>query len=272
MGCVAGLIAVAVTVAIERWGGVIGGLLATLPTTIVPAAIGMHAALGSDLAFQEALAMTPPGMLLDAGFLLLWRELPSRLPVRGAHARLTAMTVVTFSAWLLGAVLIVWISDALRGSGWSPVHTGWASTGAMVMFGVAACWRLPPAPAGSKSVGRGMLVARGVFAASAIAVALLIAQQGHGLIAGVAAVFPAIFFTSMAGLWISQGEAVPAGAVGPMMLGATSVALFAMIAGVTVPTLGLGPGMLVSWVVAVGATTLPARTFIQWRQRSTQPA
>ena len=35
----AALVAVGVTVAIEKWGGVIGGLLGTLPTTIVPASI-----------------------------------------------------------------------------------------------------------------------------------------------------------------------------------------------------------------------------------------
>ena len=44
----AGLVAIAVTVAIERWGGVIGGILGTLPTTIIPAAIGMYLAGGQD--------------------------------------------------------------------------------------------------------------------------------------------------------------------------------------------------------------------------------
>ena len=37
----AGLVAIGATVAIERFGGRIGGLLATVPTTIVPASIGM---------------------------------------------------------------------------------------------------------------------------------------------------------------------------------------------------------------------------------------
>ena len=39
----AGLVAVGVTVAIERLGGRVGGLLGTLPTTIVPASLGIYA-------------------------------------------------------------------------------------------------------------------------------------------------------------------------------------------------------------------------------------
>ena len=42
-GIFAGLMAIFVTVAIEKWGGVKGGILGTLPITIVPAAIGIYA-------------------------------------------------------------------------------------------------------------------------------------------------------------------------------------------------------------------------------------
>ena len=37
----AGLVAILVTVAIEKWGGIIGGILGTVPTTIIPAAAGI---------------------------------------------------------------------------------------------------------------------------------------------------------------------------------------------------------------------------------------
>ena len=39
----AGLVATGVTLAIERWGGLLGGVLGTVPSTIVPAAAGMQA-------------------------------------------------------------------------------------------------------------------------------------------------------------------------------------------------------------------------------------
>ena len=38
----AGVVATLVTVAIEKFGGRTGGVLATVPTTIIPAAIGMY--------------------------------------------------------------------------------------------------------------------------------------------------------------------------------------------------------------------------------------
>ena len=59
----AGIVAVLVTVAIEKWGGIVGGILGTLPTTIVPAAIGMYLEAGSeDLAIS--MSLIPFRMLL----------------------------------------------------------------------------------------------------------------------------------------------------------------------------------------------------------------
>ena len=45
----AGIVATAVTVAIEKWGGLVGGLLGTVPSTIVPAGIGMYVAGGEEV-------------------------------------------------------------------------------------------------------------------------------------------------------------------------------------------------------------------------------
>ena len=61
----AGIVATAVTVAIEKWGGLIGGLLGTVPSTIVPAAIGMQLA-GGDEVLVTSMSIVPLGMLLNA--------------------------------------------------------------------------------------------------------------------------------------------------------------------------------------------------------------
>ena len=60
----AGLIAILVTLAIERWGGLTGGLLGTMPSTIVPAAAGIYLAGGQAL-LNQSLAIVPLGMLLS---------------------------------------------------------------------------------------------------------------------------------------------------------------------------------------------------------------
>ena len=71
----AGLVAILVTVAIEKWGGIIGGILGTVPTTIIPAAAGIMLE-GDDL--SVALAIVPLGMLLNGIFLGVWVVLPNR--------------------------------------------------------------------------------------------------------------------------------------------------------------------------------------------------
>ena len=59
----AGVIATLVTIAIERWGGLTGGLLGTMPSTIVPAAAGIYAA-GDAVVLNQSLAIIPLGSFL----------------------------------------------------------------------------------------------------------------------------------------------------------------------------------------------------------------
>ncbi len=269
----AGAVAIGVTLAIEKWGGVVGGFLGTLPTTIIPAAVGMRLNLGSDASFADAMLAAPAGMLLNAGFLFLWRALPGRLPAWSIAARLAVMVVVSLSAWFASAVALVVAIQTLRRTGVSMTAFGIAVTATIASVGVLACLRPLPAPRGSRRVGPGVLLARGALAAGAIAVSVWIASLGGTLSAGVASVFPAIFLTTMVALWVAQGEAVPAGAVGPMMLGSTSVAVYALVASESLPALGLVLGSVVAWLVAAACVTLPATVWLsRLRRRQIPPA
>jgi hypothetical protein len=130
--------------------------------------------------------------------------------------------------------------------------------GFSAMLGVWACKRNPPAPKQPRRVGVFTLVARGLLAGAAIGLSVWLGTRGNPLIAGLAAVFPAIYLTTMCSLWLSHGEAAGAGAIGPMMLGGTSVSLYAWLAAWLIPTAGLVAGATISWVLAVGLVTLPA--------------
>ena len=68
---------------------------------------------------------------------------------------------------------------------------------------------------------------------------------------------PRHFLTTMVSLWWTHGEAVGAGAVGPMMLGGTSVSGFAIGAAMLIPTFGVGVGSTVVWLTAVAGITVP---------------
>ena len=54
----AGVVAIGATVAVERFGGRLGGVLSALPTTIVPASLGLAAA-GSGADLRDAMAVFP---------------------------------------------------------------------------------------------------------------------------------------------------------------------------------------------------------------------
>jgi len=256
-GALAAVVAIAVTVAIERWGGRVGGLLGTLPTTIVPASLGI-AIQTDDAGLAQAMYAVPAGMLLNALFLWLWRAVPPRLPALALKPRLALMTAVSLTAWFVGAA---GVTAGLGALGDSLATLRWAALGctaAILVIGALACLRTRPAPKGSRRVGPTALLARGLLAGVAIATAVWVSDVGGPLAAGVASVFPAIFVTTMVSLWLAQGEAVPAGAVGPMMLGSASVASYALIGASLLPALGPWLGTAVTWVAAVLSTTVPA--------------
>lgn len=254
----AGAAAIGVTIAIERFGGRIGGLLGTLPTTIVPAAAGIAAGSANRAEFAAAMAVAPAGMLLNALFLWLWRAIPPRLPAWSSGRRMLAVLGLSLAAWFLAASMVVLGASVLRNSGQDLEPWGWLLTGSIALIGALACWKAPPSPRGRRPVGPLTLLSRGLLAAIAIGLSVWLASVGGAVAAGVAAVFPAIFLTTMVALWLAQGEAVQAGAVGPMMLGSTSVAVYAMLAARILPALGTVYGSLVSWLMAATLATLPA--------------
>lgn len=270
-GLLAGAIAIAVTVAVERWGGRVGGLLGTLPSTIVPASLGILAGSASTLDFQAAMYATPVGMLVNAVFLWTWRALPPRLPGGGLGLRLALMLGASLSVWAgLAALAHVSLGQAAV-VGLPLLGAGVGGTLALAAVGALACLRNPPAPSGRRPVGPVTLLARGLLAAAAIGTAVAIARVGGALAAGLASTFPAIFLTTMVSLWVSQGEAVQAGAVGPMMLGSASVATFAVVGAWSLPALGPVLGCVVAWCAAATLVTLPAWAWLQRRARHEAP-
>lgn len=265
-GVFAGGLAVVITVMIERWGGRVGGVLGTVPSTIIPASIGVYVG-GDPIAFAEAMDSACAGMLVSAGFLWTWRTLPSLLPPWSLGRQLVVMVLVSLSGWVVLASAAVALREAYFQAG-ETQWFGWGATFVLVALGLGASWRYYPAPKGQQSVSVGMLLARGFCAGLAIFSAIGAAAVLGGFVAGLAAVFPAIFLTAMAGLWISQGQAVPAGAVGPMMLGSSAVAFFALVAKHTIPWYGPAWGSGAAWVFAVIFASLPAAAWLSWRARA----
>ena len=264
-GLFAGLVAILATVAIERFGGRLGGLLASIPTTIIPASLGIFERSHTPRDYVWAMSVVPIGMLVNAFFLWLWRWGPPRLPHTTLPKRLGMMILLGLTGWAVAAASGLSLAHWLKGLGVSPILLGTGVGLAQGLLGIWACLAPVPAPAGSRSVSWQMLISRGVLAGSCIVLAVWLSGLGLPLLSGLASVFPAIFLTTMAALWISQGEAVQSGAVGPMMLGSTSVSVYALVGAMALPALGPGWGCVVAWLASFILVSVPAHAWLRSR-------
>jgi hypothetical protein len=254
----AAIVAVAITVIIERLGGRKGGLIGTVPSTVVPAAVGLWLASPSVSAFQEALYMVPAGMLINALFLLLWRIIPPALPAFSSHTRLALSVILTTLGWTVMAAAVVLGTAMARKTGLDPQDLALILIGLGIGLGVMGAKNTGPSPSAARKAGPWALASRGLLAAFTIGGCVWLAAHAGPMMAGMAAVFPALFLTTMVSLWLVHGEAVGDGAVGPMMLGGTAVSVFAWLAASWIPELGPLLGCVAAWVAAVASTTVPA--------------
>ena len=257
----AGVVATAVTVAIEKWGGLVGGLLGTAPSTIVPAGIGMYLA-GGEAALMASMSIVPLGMLLNALFLGAWLVLPRWMANTSRPLLWTSLGALMFWA-VLGLLMLVLVDEVLSAN---MDERALALFGSALLFITAVVFnrRPNPTPKGTNAVSKTVLTARGTMAAIAIGIAVWLAGLGYPLLAGLASVFPAIFLTSMVALWLAQGPTVPQGEAGPMMLGGASVAVYANLAMWSLPAYGVVMGSLVAWVGSVLGWSIP--TFLVLRR------
>ena len=262
----AGFVAILATVVVERFGGSLGGVLSSLPTTIVPAAIGIFGRDSDPDQFRRAMSFVPVGILLNAGYLVLWRIIPARLGKRSRNHLLLSTLVLALGAWFLAASTIIVLHDFAQPTIAQSITIGCLAFAAGVLLGIAANRSPHPAPRGSHRVSPAVLALRGIAAALVIGGALLLARLGLPVASGIAAVFPVIFTTIMVATWIAQGAHVPTGAVGPMTLGTLSVSAYALLATLIFPLMATPLAALLCWILAVTLVSVPSYVFLRSRR------
>lgn len=235
-----------------------------MPSTIVPASLGLWAAAPDS--FVGAMHAVPAGMLVNAGFLWVWRVLPPRLARYGPRWTLAGTLVGSLLLWAAAASASLLALSAVASAG---ALRALLPFGVAVLVGLVATSAPTPVRAGAGSVGALVLIARGALAAAAVGAAITASAASDGLLAGMMSVFPAIFLTTMVSLWWSRGGALPAAAVGPMMLGSCAVSAFAIVASWAVPALGPLVGVVVAWLSAVVGVSAPAAAWLARVRRVT---
>ena len=263
----AGIVAVLATMVVERFGGSVGGILSSIPTTIVPAAIGIYGRNANVDEFRRAMAFVPVGILLNAGYLVMWRVIPAYVG-RRTRSHLLAWTVsLALGGWLVVAGAIMLVNRAFEPTVEHQLVIGCMAFASGIALGIAANRTPHPAPRGHNRVPHIVLGARGIAASIAIGCALVLAKMGLPVASGLASVFPVIFTTIMVATWLSQGAHVPTGAVGPMAIGTLSVSAYALLATVLFPIMNLAIAAVLCWVLAVGLVSVPAYFFLAHRRK-----
>lgn len=274
-GLGAGLVAIMATLAVERLGGLLGGIISTLPTTIVPASWGLWSQLSSSAEsglesplFSASMYAVPAGMWLNALFLWLWRALPPRLPSLAGWRAAVVLSGLTLTAWAIGASLWITLAKTFFNTPFSRWVAALLATSAIIACGMIATYHPRQAPRGIHKITIITIISRGTCACLAVGFAVYLSRSGESTFSGIAAVFPAIFWTTMVSLWLSQGEAVPSGAVGPMMLGSSSVAVFALSAPKLYPLYGPTMGALLAWLLSGVCAAIPSYLWVKSRAQS----
>ena len=220
--------------------------------------------MSSGSEFDRAMSVVPLGMLVNALFLLVWMKVPTRF----GTGLMTTM-LLSLLVWALVGTIGLYGADLVQDNGLSELSFGLLLLLILVLLGIWSTWTTVHAPKGKHRVRPLVLVARGSAAALAIGCAVWLSSLSYAMISGLVSTFPAIFLTSMVALWLSQGQDVPQGAAGPMMLGGASVAVYAIVAMWLFPLYGVVIGSILTWVISVGGWTVPAYFFLQWRQSLT---
>lgn len=266
-GLLAGLAATAVTVLIERCGGLIGGVIGTTPSTILPAAVGIAAAAASQADLTIAMFTVPMAMACDVLLLASWRVLPSRLPPAwpvGTTA--AALAALSLGVWALPAASVWALTSLVLTTAQAVTVAGAVTTAVTAAAGLAATWSMPPSPPGRNAVPCRVLAIRGIGAGVSIFAAVLISRNSPSL-GGLVSAFPAIFLTTMVSVYLAQGADTTVGAVGPMVLGSTSVSLFACSFAAIQPSAGTWPALGAAYCIAIATASIPATLWLQWRRR-----
>ncbi|PRP83866.1 hypothetical protein PROFUN_08897 [Planoprotostelium fungivorum] len=257
-GISSALAAIFSAVVVERLGGTIGGVLATIPTTIIPASLTIYYQTKNMETFTDAMFTVASGMLLNTAYLYYWKIVPNWIPSSlSSKKRLSIVAPTSLLFWTATALLYVLSTRWLQSHGIDIKWIGSTSLAITIIFGLIVVTLQPaPAPSGKKKTHWVLLIARGVTAATAVMCASLLATVS-GLAAGMASVFPAIYSTTMITVWFVQGESVTNGAVGPMMLGGVSVTSFALNMTWLIPLLGPALAALVAFCLSVVVVSIP---------------
>lgn len=230
------------TLAGEKFGSRLGGLITNLPSNIVVSLLFIALTKGVSFAAETA-SSVPLGMAISITFVVVYSAL---LPL-GILIAMAGSLTVWFVLGYLGSTLSIGPADAL----W--IYLGVSIGGFLVMEFILKIRSVPKQKI-HYSIKNQIL--RALFAGSVVAGAVLIAQVSPPQVTGIAASFPAVMLSTLTILYLSQGQEFARATAKILVLSSSNIIVYVYATAYLYPRTGLVLGTLLAFLSAVAWSAL----------------
>ncbi len=236
------IIVVVIMFIAEKYGTKIGGILGTLPSTIVIALIFL--AINQDINFSsEAAAVIPAELGINILFLVIFAIL--------IYRSILIAFLTSLSIWTILSFLILYLN----------LNNIYISITIFIISLISALIILENKKK-IKSIknvdfhfNKKKIVIRGIMAGIVISIAILLSNIG-AIISGIFSVFPAIIISTMLISYREYGPNFAAGMAKSMIIGISSVAVYATSVHFFYPIYDISLGSIISYLASISITLL----------------
>ena len=236
------LIVILITVVAEKYGTKIGGIIGTLPSTIIVAFVFIALNHG-ELFAAESVAVVPAGMGVNILFLLTF-------VLVGRKGLLTAI-VSSLTLWFVLSATLYYINL-------TNIYISLTIFIIVLLAALLVFEKIKKIPSQSRvhvHYTPLKVLFRGVIAGIIISISVLLANTG-AVISGIFSIFPAIFLSTMVISNREHGTDFAAGIAKSMVYGCSSVTSYGVVIHFAYPYYGILSGTVIAYLIAVAVTLL----------------
>jgi hypothetical protein len=236
------LIVIIITIIAEKYGTKVGGILGTLPSTIVIAFIFI--ALNQNLKFaSQSVAVVPAELGVNLIFLFLFALIANRSTLLAFTAALSTWALLSLLLYIIDLTNI-YISISI-----------YLVTLLLTFTFLERIKKIPSAGSVRIHYTPTKIILRGVLAGIVIAISILLSNLG-AVLSGIFSVFPAILTSTMFISIREHGPKFAAGMAKSMIIGISSVATYATSIHFLYPLYGILWGSISAYLIAFIVTLI----------------
>jgi len=239
---ISAVVVIIITIIAERYGTKVGGILGTLPSTIVVAFAFIYINKGPGFS-SEAAAVIPAELGINLVFLFIFALL--------VFYSVYIAFAVSFFAWACLSSILIFFD-------FSNIYVSLLIYFLLLFFTFFILEHIKKIPSESKVSMKYTplkIMFRGVLAGIVIAIAVFLSNIGT-VISGIFSVFPAILSSTMLICYKEHGPSFAAGMAKSMIFGISSVVVYATSIHFLFPKIGLIYGSLVAYIISIFTTIL----------------